>query len=621
MRVSPRLLAPAVLQAGDPVEHRLARRMVPAVRHEIPEPLELELVVRLRTGQRGLDVGGHHLQAVRVEQCQEVLAAGIGLGVGEQAVVQAHFGGHAVGHAHPGDGGLHLHAVGPGRAALGVGHHGREHLRHLAFGILLAAGAFDDVAALQPHLVAREEALVALRRGFLEVLALDPDVLAEREVAHGRLRAFGRMGQGGQLAGFQVAGAEDFVPVGEFELHRVQHGHAAGCLVLQVLAQAAFQRGVVDPGVVLGHADALAEQLQGLGRVAAAAQADDGGHAGVVPAVHDAAVHQVLELALAGHHVGQVQARELVLARLRRGDQAALGEAVQQPVVEGALVFELQRADAVGDALQRVLDGMREGVHRVDAPFVAGVVVLGVLDAVDGRIAQVDVGRGHVDLRAQHGCPIRQLAIAHFAEACQVLGGRAGAEGAVHAGLAEIAAVGAHLLGALLVHVGVAGLDQVLGRAVHEVEVVAGLVGRGRAGGLADLRPVEAQPAHGVDDAIDVFLVFLLGVGVVEAQVAHSAIVARQPEIQADAFGMAHVQVAVGLGREAGADLRGIGLAGGVVGGVARRAGPAGLGVGALGEVGFDDLAQEIARFGGLGRRGGGGMRTHGRILGCRPCR
>jgi hypothetical protein len=39
------------------------------------------------------------------------------------------------------------------------------------------------------------------------------------------------------------------------------------------------------------------------------------------------------------------------------------------------------------------------------------------------------------------------LAVAHFAKARQVLGRGAAAEGAVHAGLAEVAAVGAHLLG------------------------------------------------------------------------------------------------------------------------------------------------------------------------------
>jgi hypothetical protein len=97
--------------------------------------------------------------------------------------------------------------------------------------------------------------------------------------------------------------------------------------------------------------------------------------------------------------------------------------------------------------LQRVLDRMREGVHRVDAPAVARAVVRGVADAVDGRVAQVDVGRGHVDLGAQHHGAVGVLATAHLAKARQVLGRRAAAERAVGAGRAEVAAVGAHLLG------------------------------------------------------------------------------------------------------------------------------------------------------------------------------
>ena len=40
---------------------------------------------------------------------------------------------------------------------------------------------------------------------------------------------------------------------------------------------------------------------------------------------------------------------------------------------------------------------MRVGVHGVDAPFVARVVVVGAANAVNGGVAHVDVGAGHVD--------------------------------------------------------------------------------------------------------------------------------------------------------------------------------------------------------------------------------
>ena len=42
----------------------------------------------------GSTYGRHHFQAVGVQASHEVFAAGVGLRVGEQAVVQAHFGAH-----------------------------------------------------------------------------------------------------------------------------------------------------------------------------------------------------------------------------------------------------------------------------------------------------------------------------------------------------------------------------------------------------------------------------------------------------------------------------------------------------------------------------------------------
>jgi hypothetical protein len=48
--------------------------------------------------------------------------------------------------------------------------------------------------------------------------------------------------------------------------------------------------------------------------------------------------------------------------------------------------------------------------------------------------------------------------------------------------------------------------------------------------------PVEAEPAHRVDDRVDVLLLFLLGIGVVEAQVADAAVLLRQPKLRVMLF-------------------------------------------------------------------------------------
>ena len=133
-------------------------------------------------------------------------------------------------------------------------------------------------------------------------------------------------------------------------------------------------------------------------------------------------------------------------------------------------------------------------------------------------------------------------------------------------------------------------------------------------------RPVEAEPLHRVDDRVDVLLLLFLRVGVVEAQMAHAAVVARQPEIQADRFRVADMQIAVRLGRKAGTDARRVDRPAAVVRRVARRAGeaPAGMGVGI--EIALDDGAQEVAGLGVAlgGRRGGSGHEAgrRGRLRG-----
>ena len=177
--------------------------------------------------------------------------------------------------------------------------------------------------------------------------------------------------------------------------------------------------------------------------------------------------------------------------------------------------------------------------------------------------------------------------------------------------LGQRAARLARLVGALLVDVRVAGLDQVLGKAIHVLEVIARVV-QVRFGSLrAAMLPVEADPAHGVEDAVDELLVFLDRVGVVEAHVAAPAEVARQPEVQADALGVADVQVAVGLRRKAGADLGRVGRCLGVQVVDAGLAGPVARLVGAVRQVGDDLVADEVGRRGRLG-----GMRLRRRLLG-----
>src|SRR6185436_2656692 len=163
--------------------------------------------------------------------------------------------------------------------------------------------------------------------------------------------------------------------------------------------------------------------------------------------------------------------------------------------------------------------------ERIDAPLIARALVRGLADPVHDRVAQVDVRRGHVDLRAQRPGSVGELPRPHAAEQVEILVDRAVAERRRAAGLGQRAAVLADLLTREIVDVSFASLNELLG-------------------------PLEAEPADVTRDGVDVLLALLGGVGVVEAQVAATTELAGHAEVDRDRLGVADVQVAVGLGRK-----------------------------------------------------------------------
>ncbi len=170
----------------------------------------------------------------------------------------------------------------------------------------------------------------------------------------------------------------------------------------------------------------------------------------------------------------------------------------------------------------------------------------GFLDAVEHRVAHVDIGRGHVDPGAKAAAALGEFAGAHAREQVEVLLDASLAAGAIFSGFGQGAAVFADLVGRQVVDVGPPVLDQLHRPVVELLEVVGGVV--------EVLPPVEAEPADVAYDRLDVFRLFLGGIGVIEAQVAAAAVLQGDGEIETDRLGVADVQVAVRLGREAGDD-------------------------------------------------------------------
>ena len=205
------------------------------------------------------------------------------------------------------------------------------------------------------------------------------------------------------------------------------------------------------------------------------------------------------------------------------------------------MIFKLQRAKRVRDPLDGIRLAMSVVVHRINAPFIAGTMMLGVQDSVHHGIAQVEIGRGHINLRAKNARAIEEFSGAHALEQIQILFDRPVAIGTVFSRLSQRAAVFANFIGGEVVDVRFAIFDQFDCPFVELVEII---------GRIEQPVPLEAEPIHVSLDGLDVFRFFFLGIGIVEAKVGTSAKFVGQAEVNADGFRVADVQVAVGLGRK-----------------------------------------------------------------------
>ena len=96
----------------------------------------------------------------------------------------------------------------------------------------------------------------------------------------------------------------------------------------------------------------------------------------------------------------------------------------------------------------------------------------GVFDAIQQGIAEHHVRMRHVNLGAQDLLAVGILAVPHFAEEFQVLFGGTVAPGALGAGLVHGPASRADFVLRLVVHIGQAAVDELLGPGIELVEVI-----------------------------------------------------------------------------------------------------------------------------------------------------
>ena len=355
----------------------------------------------------------------------------------QKVVVLLQNGVHARSRVYPLDDALRLDAA-PVAPAAALGEVGAAHLGDVAVLILDDLVGADDVGVFEAHVAAQFQAVILGGRVEGEVAPVDVELAREAHLSRARF--------GVELVDIEVHFLAPLV-VGDNELQGIGDRHGAGRMRVEIVADDRFEVADLALGVGFGDARAFAEVADGGSGHAAVSQPRQGRHAGVVPAVHGALLDELFQVPLAHDEVGDVEAGKFDLPRLGRKPQIDA-----HPIIEGAVIFEFEGAEGVRHALQIVADGMRVVVHGIDAPLIARAVMGNVQDAVDDGVAQVEVGRRHVDLGTQALFAVRVLALPHLAEEAQVFLDRAVPERALLPGLGERAARIFDLLGGEVAH-------------------------------------------------------------------------------------------------------------------------------------------------------------------------
>ena len=529
-------LGPFVAEGHRPVEYGRARLRVLGIGEEIPQPLEL-----VAAPGRGRPEGRFELASlqdlerlgIEVDLVVDPLGNIVKVADREQSFVEPDLGVDGVGRRHPVEGRLDLAAVRSVAAPRGRVVAAAE-LDDLARGrVLDDLLALDKVGVAEADLPARGQPEELLGRVLHEILALDVQVAREGDLA----------ASGGRILGV-VDGVELLDPalgvVDKDDPERTQDGHHPGGGPVELLAQGVFDEDGVHDAVILGDADHVAEGPDRRRREAPPPESRDGRHARVVPAGDQTALDELEEPPFAEDGVAEVEPGEFDLLGM------VDAEPVEVPVVEGAVDFELEGTDGMGDAFDRVAQAVGPVIGRVDAPGVARPVMAHATDPVHEGVAEEQVGIDHVDPGSERAGAVRKLAGPHPPEEFEVLLDRPAAEGAFLPGFADRSPVFPDLVDAEVADIGLALADEVLGIVVEPLVVIRGVK-------LAVL-PVESQPADVLLDGFHVLDLFGLGVRIVEAEVAQAPVISGQPEVDANGLGVADVEVAVRFGRKARPD-------------------------------------------------------------------
>ena len=237
------------------------------------------------------------------------------------------------------------------------------HFRDPAVLIFYKTLALHKVSVHQAHFISREQAEIFLRGLLHEIVPLNIEFPAEWHLTAPQFLILQ------VICHIQIFHLV-FRIIVDNKLDRIEYCHHTGLLHLQVFPDTVFKHRIVHRTLALGYTAHINEHLDGFRSKSSPPERSDRDKPGIVPSVYDLFFHQFLDIALSGHHVRQIQFRELDLSwRIFKFTFP------YDPVIERSVILKLQCTDRVGDPFDRILDRMSEIIHGVDTPLVSGIVM------------------------------------------------------------------------------------------------------------------------------------------------------------------------------------------------------------------------------------------------------
>ena len=205
------------------------------------------------------------------------------------------------------------------------------------------------------------------------------------------------------------------------------------------------------------------------------------------------------------------------------------------------MVFKFKWTKRVRYALFCVRERVRKIIHRVNAPLIAGAVMMCFKYAVNYRVAHIEVWRRHIDFSAKHHFAFVNFTGSHLPEQFAWLVNRSVSVQTVNTWLGKCAAHTSYFIRTWLINISKTFINEFKRALINKIKII---------GSIVNICPVKTEPFYIFHNCVNVFNILFCGICIVKPQVADAAVFFRGAEIDANRFCVAYMQIAVGLGRK-----------------------------------------------------------------------